>query len=68
MFSNPISFPRISLLRWTNLGSKSKNKEPLANVDYAFDMSTKYQGWPMQISWNLCLIQTKFVTRGLGDN
>jgi len=25
------------------------------------DMSTKYQGEPMQISWNLCLIQTKFI-------
>jgi len=24
-------------------------------------MSTKYQGEPMQISWNLCLIQTKFI-------
>jgi hypothetical protein len=25
------------------------------------DMSTKYQGEPMQISWNLYLIQTKFI-------
>jgi hypothetical protein len=25
------------------------------------DMSTKYQGEPMQISWNLCLIQIKFI-------
>ena len=24
-------------------------------------MSIKYQGEPMQISWNLCLIQTKFI-------
>jgi hypothetical protein len=27
-FSNPISFPGISLLWWTNLGSKSKRKNP----------------------------------------
>jgi hypothetical protein len=65
MFSNPISFRWISLLRWTNLGSKSKEKEPLANVDHTLDMSTKYQGELMQISWNLCLIQTKFETCGL---
>jgi hypothetical protein len=25
------------------------------------DMSIKYQGEPMQISWNLCLIQIKFI-------
>jgi hypothetical protein len=40
MFSNPISFRRISLLPWTNLGSKSKEKEPFANVDHTLDMST----------------------------
>jgi hypothetical protein len=40
MFSNPISFRMISLLPWTNLGSKSKEKEPFANVDHTLDMST----------------------------
>jgi hypothetical protein len=68
MFSNLISFPRINLLWWTNLGSMSKKKELLANMDHTLGMSTKYQGEPMQISWNLCLIQTKFASRGLGDN
>jgi hypothetical protein len=47
MFSNPISFPRINLLWWSNLGLKSKKKEPLANVDHTLGMSTKYQGEPM---------------------
>jgi hypothetical protein len=47
MFSNLISFPRINLLWWTNLGSKSKKKELLANMDHTLGMSTKYKGEPM---------------------
>jgi hypothetical protein len=64
MFSNPISFPRVNLLRWTNSGSKSKKKESLANVDHNLNISTKYKGEPMQISWNLCLIHI-FMARKL---
>jgi hypothetical protein len=44
MFSNPISFPRVNLLRWTNSGSKSKKKESLANVDHNLKYIYKVPG------------------------
>jgi hypothetical protein len=56
-----ISFPRIGLLWWMDLGSKSKSKNPWPIWIITLDMSTKCQGEPMQISWNLCMIQTKFI-------
>jgi len=60
-------FPMIGLLWWMDLGSKFKSKNPWLIWITLLDMSTKYEGEPMQISWNLCLIQTKFITYDLWD-